>query len=354
MSAPGTRTQAEADAFGHGERRRRTLLVYLLLAAALVGLLALNLCVGSLKVPLADLARILSGADRTSTAARVVWDIRMPRLVAASILGSALALAGLLLQTFFNNPIAGPYVLGVSSGAKLAVAAVMVLVLGSRGVMTSWMLVLAAFAGSMAAMGFVLFVSRRIGSQGMLIVAGVMVGYLCGAMTDFVIAFADDASIVNLRNWSQGSFSGIGWHDVAVMAAVTLPASASAFLLSKPMAAYQLGEAYAQSAGVDVRAFRTALVLLSSLLAACVTAFAGPISFVGIAVPHIVRRLLASSRPLVVVPAACLGGAVACLFCDLVARSAFAPTEVSVSAVTALFGAPVVIAMLVRRQGRAG
>ena len=150
----------------------------------------------------------------------------------------------------------------------------------------------------------------------------------------------------------MGSFSGISWGDVVTSATIVIPASLCAFLLSKPMAAYQLGEGYARSAGVDIRRFRTALVLLSGLLAACVTAFAGPISFVGIAVPHIVRRLLGTSRPLLVMPAAFLGGAIFCLFCDLVARTAFAPTEVSVSAVTAILGAPVVIAMLLERQGR--
>ena len=340
------------DDYGLGARRRRTSFVFVGLALALLALVALNLCVGSLNVPLDSLVTVLSGRDRSSTAYQVIWSIRLPRLLAAGLLGGALALAGFLLQTFFNNPIAGPYILGVSSGAKLVVAMMMVLVVGNAGVMTSWMLVLAALVGSMAAMGFVLLASRRIGSSGKLIVAGVMVGYICSAATDFLVTFASDASIVNLRNWSMGSFSGISWGDVVTSTAIVVPAGMCAFLLSKPMAAYQLGEGYARSAGVDIRQFRTALVLLSSLLAACVTAFAGPISFVGIAVPHIVRRLLDTSRPLVVMPAAFLGGAIFCLFCDLVARTVFAPTEVSVSAVTAILGAPVVIAMLLERQGR--
>lgn len=340
------------DDYGLGVRRRRTTLVFAALVLLLMTLVALNLCVGSLSVPLESLLQVLSGRDQQSTAYQVIWSIRLPRLLAAGLLGGALALSGFLLQTFFNNPIAGPYILGVSSGAKLVVAATMVLVVGSAGVMTSWMLVLAALVGSMAAMGFVLLASRRIGSAGKLIVAGVMVSYICSAATDFLVTFASDASIVNLRNWSMGSFSGISWGDVVTSATIVIPASLCAFLLSKPMAAYQLGEGYARSAGVDIRRFRTALVLLSSLLAACVTAFAGPISFVGIAVPHIVRRLLGTSRPLLVMPAAFLGGAIFCLFCDLVARTAFAPTEVSVSAVTAILGAPVVIAMLLERQGR--
>ena len=340
------------DEYGIAARRTRTLHVFAGLAVVLLALAVVNLCVGSLSVPLDSLAAVLAGHDRQSTAFQVIWSIRLPRLLAAGLLGGALALSGFLLQTFFNNPIAGPYILGVSSGAKLAVAATMILVVGSAGVATSWMLVLAALAGSMAAMGFVLLASRRIGSSGKLIVTGVMVGYICGAATDFLVTFASDASIVNLRNWSMGSFSGISWGDVATSTAIVIPAAACAFLLSKPMAAFQLGEGYARSVGVDIRRFRTALVLLSSLLAACVTAFAGPISFVGIAVPHIVRRLLDTSRPLLVMPASFLGGASFCLLCDLVARTAFAPTEVSVSAVTAILGAPVVITMLLEREGR--
>ena len=183
---------------------------------------------------------------------------------------------------------------------------------------------------------------------------GIMIGYICSAVTDIVVTFAQDSNIVNLHNWWMGSVSGMTWANVGAAACVVLPALAAAFLLSKPMAAYQMGESYARSVGVPVRAFSTALVLLSSLLSACVTAFAGPISFVGIAVPHLVKNLLGSAKPLYVLPGCCLGGAAFCLLCDLIARSLFAPTELSISSVTAVFGAPVVIWLLVRRQTQEG
>ncbi len=340
------------DDFGQGVRRARVTGVFIGLAVLLVVFAVANLCIGSLTVPLQDLGAILTGHDTESTYYQVIWNIRLPRLIAAGLLGGALALAGFLLQTFFNNPIAGPYILGISSGAKLVVALMMIVVVGNAGVMTSGMLILAAFVGSMIAMIFVLLVSRRINSMSMLIVAGVMIGYICSAATDFLITFASDANIVNLKNWSLGSFSGINWSDIGLMTVVVLASSGAVFLLSKPMGAFQLGEQYARSMGVNIRLFRIALILLSSLLAACVTAFAGPISFVGIAVPHLVKRFLATSKPLVVVPAAFLGGGIFCLFCDLIARSVFAPTEVSISAVTAIFGAPVVIAILLHRQKR--
>ena len=268
----------------------------------------------------------------------------------AALLGAALSAAGYLLQTFFANPIAGPFVMGVSSGAKLAVALTMVVFL-DRGMLTSSAtMIAAAFAGAMASMAFVLAVARRVQRMSILVICGVMIGYICSAVTDIVVAFAQDSNIVNLHNWSQGSFSGMTWANVQAAALVTLPVLAAAFLLSKPMAAYQMGEEYARSVGVNVRLFSAVLVLLSSLLAACVTAFAGPISFVGIAVPHLVKQLLGSAKPLHVLPGCCLGGAAFCLFCDLLARSLFAPTELSISSVTAVFGAPVVIWLLVRRS----
>ena len=211
-------------------------------------------------------------------------------------------------------------------------------------------MIAAAFVGSLISVGFILLMSRRLKHMAVLLVAGIMLGYICSAVTDFVVTFAEDSDIVNLHGWSQGSFSGMSWDNVGVAALIVAVTSALVFLLSKPIGAYQLGEAYAQSMGVNVRVFRVALILLSSVLSACVTAFAGPISFVGIAVPHLVKRGLNTSKPIVVVPAVFLGGAVFCMGCDLIARTAFAPTELNISTVTSVFGAPVVIGMMLRRQ----
>ena len=231
------------------------------------------------------------------------------------------------------------------------IATVAMLVLLSRGKTTSSaILIAAAFVGAMVSMGFVLLISQRVKRMSLLVVCGVMIGYICSALTDFLVTFADDSSIVNLHNWSLGSFSGMSWENVKTMAAVCGVTLLLTFLLSKPIRAYQLGEVYAQNMGVPLRAFRTALILLSSVLSACVTAFAGPISFVGIAVPHLMKSLFKSAEPLVMIPACFLGGGVFCLFCDLIARTAFAPTEVSISSVTAVFGAPIVIYMMIHRK----
>ena len=333
---------------------KRLTIAYLSMAGALLALFALNLFWGSVALTPRAVAAALLGRGQDALAGSIVWQLRLPRAVMAALLGAALSAAGYLLQTFFANPIAGPFVMGISSGAKLAVALTMVVFL-NRGLLTSSLtLILAAFAGALAAMAFVLAVARRVQRMSILVICGVMIGYICSAVTDIVVAFAQDSNIVNLHDWSMGSFSGVTWGNVEAAAAIVLPCLGAAFLLSKPMAAYQMGEAYARSVGVPVRAFSAALVLLSSLLAACVTAFAGPISFVGIAVPHLVRQALGSARPLYVLPGCALGGATFCLLCDLIARSLFAPTELSISSVTAVFGAPIVIWLLVRRHSREG
>lgn len=331
-------------------KHKRYCTAFILLFILTLFLLILNLCIGSVSVPLLEIPKILAGNSSDAVSGDIVIQIRIPRALAAAILGGALALSGYLLQTFFHNPIASPFTLGISSGAKLVVALVMVASLGYSVHLSSWMMILAAFAGSMLCMGFVILASRVINQMSMLIVSGVMIGYICSAVTDFVLTFADDENIVNLHNWSQGSFSGITWDNVAVMALVVAAAALCVFLLSKPISAYQLGEVYARNMGLNVRTFRMLLVILSSILSACVTAFAGPVSFVGIAVPHLVKSLLGTARPLLMIPACFLGGAVFCLFCDLLARTMFAPTELSISTATAIFGAPVVIYIMIHRE----
>ena len=331
-------------------RRTRYIAVFAGLAAALLVMVILNINTGSVKIPVARILQILLRRQGAAKEVSIIWKIRMPRILQAAILGGALALSGFLLQTFFGNPIAGPFVLGISSGAKMCVAIVMILLIGRFGEASSWALILAAFVGAMMSTAFILVVSRAVNHMAALLVAGIMIGYICSAVTEFLVTFAEDSDIVNLHGWSQGSFSGADWSGTATAALLVGIASVCVFLLAKPIGAYQMGEDYARSMGVNVKRFRMELILLSGILSACVTAFAGPISFVGIAVPFLVKRALGTSKPLVVIPAAFLGGAVFCMFSDLIARMAFAPTELNISTVTSVLGAPVVIFMLIRRK----
>ena len=313
----------------------------------------LELISGTTELTVSEVFSALS--EDNSAAHTIVADIRLPRAIAAALLGGALSVSGFLLQSFFNNPIAGPYVLGISSGAKLTVALSMMFAMQNGIMLNSAAMVGAAFVGSLLSMGAILLLSGRVKNMAQLIIAGVMIGYICSAVTELAVTFADDANIVNLHNWSQGSFSGINMDNVKVIAVIVLTASAAAFMLSKPMSAYQLGESYAKNMGVDLRLFRLALILLSSILSACVAAFAGPVSFVGIAVPHLVKTAFGTAKPIIVIPASFIGGAVFCLMCDLIARMLFAPVELSISTITAVFGAPIVIAaMLSRRSQKRG
>ena len=214
---------------------RRIGLSFLTLLILLILLAAWNLNSGSLSLSWREVGWILLNPEWENGA--IIWEIRLPRLLAAALLGGALSVSGFLLQTFFDNPIASPFVLGISSGARLAVSLLLVGVLGKGGMITSWMMVGSAFLGAMASMGLVLLVSRRIRQMAVLVICGVMIGDLCSAATNIVISFADDANIANLHNWSQGSFSGISWENLQVMAPVVMLAAVGAFCLAKPMGA---------------------------------------------------------------------------------------------------------------------
>lgn len=342
--------------------------VMLVLAALFTCGLVLNISTGSVSISPKEILKMLidavsslpggifgGGSDlleiiNANTQSQIIFSIRIPRLLLAAVLGGALSVSGFLLQTFFQNPIAGPFVLGISSGAKMVVGATIIFFARHISVMNSGVLIFAAFAGSLVITLIVLLFSQRVRNMSMLLVIGIMVGYICSAVTDFCVTFANDQDIVNLTNWSMGTFSGADWKNVATAAFICIPGCALAWLLSKPMGAYALGEGYAKSMGVNIKGLRITLVLLSSLLSACVTALAGPISFVGIAVPHITRMMLKSARPAIVIPASFLCGAVFCIFCDLIARTVFAPTELAIGTVTSVFGAPVVIYMMIRRR----
>ena len=270
-------------------RKRRYITVFILLGIGTLLFFILNICIGSVSIALPDAVKVFAGQGSSETITRILWDIRLPRAVSVLILGGALSLAGYLLQTFFINPIAGPFVLGISSGAKMAVALVMVFFMGKSIKVTSAAMIFAAFIGAMLSMGFVLLMSHKVDNMSMLVVSGVMIGYICSAITELVVTFAEDADIVNLHNWSRGSFSGMTWENVKVMAVIVSITFIAVFFMSKPLGAYQLGDVYAQNAGVNIRRLRVCLVIFSSILSACIVAFAGPISFVGIAAPQIGR-----------------------------------------------------------------
>lgn len=333
------------------KRHVRYIAVFVSLFVMFVLAVVWNINTGSVKSSVTEIFRVIFLRDASNNSLyNIIWKIRLPRLLNAAILGGALSLSGYLLQTFFRNPIAGPFVLGISSGAKMFLAVVTIALSGLMPNLPVSLTVFASFVGSMISMLFVLAFSGRIKNMSTLLVIGMMISYICSAVTDLLVNFAKEADIVNLTYWALGSFSAPSWQNLKISALIIFPTLVLTFLISKPIAAYALGEGYAQSMGVNVKLFRVLLILFSSVLSACVTAFAGPISFVGIAVPHITRLMLKTSKPHLMIPASFLCGAVFCMICDLIARTMFAPVDLSVGTVTSIIGAPIVIWLIASRR----
>ncbi len=322
---------------------RRFVGVTVCLAVLLVVFFFVTLLTGSVKVPFAEIF------DRENA---IVADIRLPRALLSMIIGGALSVSGFLLQTYFKNPIAGPFVLGISSGAKMVVAILLFMSLYFSFQITSFGMIAAAFIGSMLVIFFLVIIARHIDGMGALLIAGIMTGYICNAVCDVLVTFFSDNDVVNLHNWTKGSFSGADISSVRVSFIIVMICFVLVLCLSKPIEAIMLSESYAFTMGVNVKRLRLFIIIVSGVLSATAAAFAGPISFVGVAVPFLSTKLLKNTKPLYVMPVCFILGAFVCLVCDLIARTVFAPTELNISTVTAIIGAPVVIFMIITNRKR--
>jgi iron complex transport system permease protein len=328
----------------------RYALILALFAAGALVFVILNLSLGTVRVPFGEVLKIVFGGhDGNEIHVKVVNDIRLPRALGGLACGSALAVSGLLLQAFFRNPIVEPYVLGISSGSTMMVALVVL------GGITLWSgfgsivgITVASLIGAMAVLLLVLLISTKVKSILSLLVIGLMLGYACSAVTMLLQSFADKEQLHQFVIWTFGSFSGFTWAASRIVFIVGGVLMIAAFLLSKPLNAFLLGENYARSMGVNTQVFRYAILIISGCLAGIVTAFAGPVAFIGLAVPHIARLSLGTSDNRVLIPGSVLLGALVAGLCDLSARMLFAPIELPISVPTAFFGAPIVIGLLLR------
>lgn len=328
------------------------MIAFLLLAGLLLFIFAINIAIGSVKIRLPDVGNIIFNAIKDdSINSTIVWKIRLPRTIAAMMGGGAIAVSGLLLQIFFRNPIVDSYVLGVSSGSTLFIALFM---LGgfTFGVSTlsPYFIFFGAFLGAIVVTIIVLLFAYKIKSVVTLLVIGLMIGYLCSAATGLLMTFADTEKIKGFVLWTMGSFAGFTWAQVRVLLIIGIPFLFLAFLISKPLNAFLLGEDYAKSMGVNIRLFRIFIICISSVLTAVVTAFAGPVAFIGMSIPHIARLSFRTSDNRVLVPALFLLGAVITGLCDLAARTLLAPAEIAISTVTSFFGVPIVVWLLLKRR----
>lgn len=324
------------------------------LTLIIIGIITFGFCIGlgSVKIKLPEVFNILLNKNAVDNPFyNIVWDIRFPRALAALIGGAALATAGLLLQIFFKNPIVEPYVLGISSGSTLAVGLVILggFTLGFESV-SPFVLFISAFIGSLIVMCIVIIFAGKVKNVVTLLVIGLMVGYICSGVTSILIAFADKEKLQGFTMWIMGSFSGFTWQQTKVLLLIGIPAVLMSTLIVKPLNAFLLGEEYAKSMGVNIKIFRIAIVTISSILASVVTAFAGPVAFIGLAVPQISRLVFKTSDNKVLVPGTILLGGIVTSLCDLVARTILAPVELPISAVTSFIGAPIVIILILKRR----
>ncbi len=330
----------------------------LLLLAVLVGMFLLSLIIGSVRIPLGDVLTILAGNEPArATWTTIVRDFRLPKALTALLAGAALAVSGLQMQTLFRNPLADSYVLGVSSGASLGVALVVLsvgttgsILMAGIGLLGDLGLAVAAFMGAALILTLVMVVAVRVQSVMTLLILGLMFGYVTSAVVSLLLYFSLVERIQTYITWTFGSFGGVTWSQMSIFAPMVLMGLLSAFVLSKPLNALLLGESYARSMGLNVRRARLWIIITTSLLAGAVTAFCGPIAFIGIAVPHLCRGLFGTSDHRVLIPGVVMLGGISALLADLIAQVPGGQTILPLNAVTALIGAPVVIWIILRRR----
>lgn len=328
--------------------------LFLVLIAVAALLFVLNLLIGSVHIPVADVFSILLGEESAKPSWRfIIMESRLPQAITAMLCGGALAVCGLLLQTVFRNPLAGPGIFGINSGAGLGVALVMLLLGGSLSIgsvsMSGFVAVLAAaFIGAMTVTALIFFFSTLVRNHVMLLIIGIMIGYISNSIISLLNFFATDEGVKSYMVWGMGSFGNVSMDYMPVFVIVTLAGLLGTVLLMKPLNALMLGDRYAENLGVNIMRTRNWLLVVTGLLTAVTTTFCGPVAFIGLAVPHIVRLIFITDNHRILLPATILTGAVVALFCNLVC---FLPGEsgvIPLNAVTPLVGAPVIIYVILK------
>jgi len=319
-------------------------------------LLLLSVSLGSVSIPFSEILEILSGGQSSKNSwDLIVLNFRLPKAITAILVGSGLAICGLLMQTLFRNPLAGPFVLGISSGASLGVA---ILILGSSIfggflatlAMSNWAIAIASSLGAALVMFAVLLAANKVRNTMSILIIGLMFGTVTAAIISVLTFFSDAQQIQQYIFWGFGSLGNLSWNEVFIFFVIYLLGILGILFVFKPLNVLLLGENYAKSLGIDMSRSRNIILLVTSLLTGVITAFAGPIAFIGLAVPHITKLVFKTSNHKILVPAVALLGAVILLICDMIAQLPFSEFTLPINAVTSLFGAPVVIWLLVRKK----
>lgn len=327
-------------------------IIFGILIILFVAILFMSIVQGSVKIPLSEVINsIMSKGLKNSAFDSIIWKIRLPRVLGAIICGASLAIAGILLQVLFKNPLVDSYILGISSGASLATA---LFILGGikfgLEILGTYTQIGIAFMGAILVMGLVLLISRKIQNSVSLLVIGLMMGYIASAITSGLVAFAEKEALHGYVVWTMGSYASMSWEKISILYLILIPLCISIMAISKPLNALLLGENYAKSMGVNIKRIRGIIIVVSSLLTAMVTAFTGPISFIGLAVPHISRLVFKTSNNKILIPGTLLIGAMISMFCDMIARTLVSPAELPLSSVTSVIGAPIVIYLILKRR----
>ncbi|ARV14375.1 FecCD family ABC transporter permease [Polaribacter sp. SA4-12] len=329
---------------------------FIFLSVLLVILFFLNISFGSVSIPFKDIFNSVFGGNVAKDSwETIVINFRIPKAITAVLVGSGLSICGLLMQTLFRNPLAGPFVLGISSGASLGVA---ILILGSSvfggflltSSLSNWSLPIAASLGAFLVLSAVIIAANRVRNTMSILIIGLMFGSLTSAIISVLAYFSEAAQIQQYLFWSFGSLGNLSWNEITVFIIIYAVGILGTISVIKPLNSFLLGENYAKSLGINVKRSRNIILLITSLLTGVITAFSGPIAFVGLAVPHIARMLFSSSNHKILLPAVAIIGAIVLLICDMIAQLPTSEFTLPINAITSLFGAPVVIWLLVRKK----
>ena len=330
--------------------------LFLLLLLATVTLFLTNVSLGSVSIPFEEVVRSLFSKPMSKESWEIIlWNFRIPKAITAVLVGIGLSMSGLLMQTLFRNPLAGPYVLGLSSGASLGVA---LIILGagflplsiSTFFLSNYGLVLASSLGSFLVLLAVLLVSQQLKDTMAILIVGLMFGSFTSAIVSVLSYFTSAEKLQKFTFWSMGSISNLSWHEISLLTLFVLIGISISFLVIKPLNALLLGEKYAQSIGIDYKKTRLIIIIATSILAGSITAFAGPIAFVGLAVPHMAKLVFQTSNHFVLFWSTLLLGAIVMLSCDIIAQIPGNDMTLPINAITSVMGAPVVIWLLVRKK----
>ncbi|MGH1384094.1 FecCD family ABC transporter permease [Kordia sp.] len=329
---------------------------FIVLILVLIGCFLMNISLGSITIPLKGIFAAFTGGEIDKETWRyTILNIRLPKAIAAILVGFGLSLSGLLMQTLFRNPLSGPFVLGLSSGASLGVA---LLIMGASAfggffgtlLLSSYSLVIAASLGSFLVLLTVMIVSTRVKDTMSILIIGLMFGSITSAIVSVLTYFSDAEELKQFMMWTLGSLGNLSWQELSILSTLIVGGIVLSIASIKSLNAFLLGENYARSLGIDIKKARYTVIIATSLLAGSCTAFVGPIAFIGLAIPHITRLFFNTTNHKILVPSVCLIGGILLLICDSIAQVPFSDITLPINAITSMIGAPVVIWLLVRKR----